>query len=153
MKASKTLNRPDAFIIIERHSQLYIIFKEIDEHRHDDRSIAYEQIRMTLLTALAKRLGFKGIYFVRTNSAERKEIDRKQQDGMIDLIKKIMETCPEGVHAWYIDFPPNHHHVTASLERVTFDGADEATGEDGEDWRKPIFNSVLPINTGCQAGL
>ena len=59
--------RPDALIIFEHHSQLYIIFKEIDEHRHDDRSITYEQIRMTLLTALAKRLGFKGIYFVRTN--------------------------------------------------------------------------------------
>ena len=96
---------------------------------------------------------FQKILPTQTNSAERKEVDRVQQDGMIGLIKTIMTTCQEGVHAWYIDFPPNHNHVTASLERVTFDGADEATGEDGEDWRKPIFNSVEPFNTGCQAGL
>ena len=144
-------SRPDGFIIFEYKGKMYIIFKEIDEHRHDDRSIAYEQVRITMLTVLAKRLGFEGIYFVRMNTAERKEIDPSQQKGVAGLLWKIQLAPQLGVHAWYVDFPINHHHVLASQERVLFEGADVATGN--EDSMKPIFNSVKTLITGCQCGI
>lgn len=36
-----------------------IPFEEVDEHRHDDRSVVYEQVRMALLSTMAKSLAAK----------------------------------------------------------------------------------------------
>jgi len=156
-KIKGTKSRPDAFSVWEYEGKFYIIFKEIDEHRHDDRSIVYEQVRMTLLSVLAKRLGFAGIYFVRTNSAERKEIDAAQQAGVAKLLWSIIKNPQNGVHAWYVDFPIDHHHFLASKGRtITIEDEDEADlamGEEGEDPMKDLFNSVTAINTGCEAGV
>jgi len=154
-KIEDTDSRPDAFIVWEHEGKYYIIFKEIDEHRHDDRSIVYEQTRMTMLAILAKKLGFVGIYFVRTNTAERKEIDQVQQAGVAKLLKSIRNERQVGVHVRYVDFPFNHHHYVASVARHIDEDEDEvdlATGEEGEHHMLPLFDSVDEVFTGCEAG-
>ena len=156
-KIEKSKSRPDAFIVWKYEGKSYIIFKEIDEHRHDDRSIVYEQTRMTMLVVLAKELGFDGIYFVRTNSAERKDIDPIQQAGVAKLLWSIKNEPQDGVHVRYVDFPINHHHFLASVARwidedVDQDEVDLATGETGEHHMLPLFNSVDEFNTSCEAG-
>jgi len=154
-KIENSDSRPDAFIVWKYEGKYYIIFKEIDEHRHDDRSIVYEQYRMTMLAILAKELEFEGIYFVRTNSAERKVIDPLQQAGVSKLLWSIMKDPQDGVHARYVDFPNNHHHYLASVARRIDEDEDEvdlATGAEGEHHMLPLFNSVDEVNTGCEAG-
>jgi len=155
-KIENSDSRPDAFIVWEYDGKFYIIFKEIDEHRHDDRSIVYEQTRMTKLAVLAKKLGFVGIYFVRTNSAERKDIDPIQQAGVAKLLWSIKDEPQDGVHVRYVDFPSNHHHYVASVARRIDEDEDEvdlATGEEGEHHMLPLFDSVDKVFTGCEAGV
>ena len=111
---------------------------------------------MTLLAVLAKKLGFTGIYFVRTNSAERKRVDQKQQAGVAKLLKSIMDEPQDGVHVRYVDFPFNHHHFVASVARKIDEDEDEvvlATGEEGEHHMLSLFNSVDDYYTGCEAGM
>ena len=82
--------RPDGWICIFCSDDFsMVIFLEWDEHRHEAEETHTEQIRMTKLIKYAKKNGYQGITFVRPNSAERKEIDRRQQDKFAELINKI----------------------------------------------------------------
>jgi len=126
----------------------YLLYLEVDEHRHDDRTIEDEQKRMTYLVGLGVKLGCKGVYILRMNIAERKDIDRTQQCVVAGLIKKILYADrPVGTHAWYVDFPKDHHHVCASQRREVF-----AETENRESWETPMFNRVHTVESGVEAG-
>jgi len=82
------------------------------------------------------------------NIAERKDIDRTQQEVVAGLIKKILYTDrPAGTHAWYVDFPKDHHHVCASQRREIF-----ATVENRESWETQMFNKVYTVDSGVEVG-
>jgi len=141
-------SRPDGVIQVRLNGELYLLYLEVDEHRHDDRAIEDEQKRMTYLVGLGVKLGCKGVYILRMNIAERKDIDRTQQDAVAGLIKKILYVDrPVGTHAWYVDFPKDHHHVCASQRREVF-----ASVENRESWETPMFNKVHTVESGVEAG-
>ena len=124
-----------------------VIFLEWDEHRHEAEVTHTEQIRMTKLIKYAKKNGYQGITFVRPNSAERKEIDRRQQDKFAELINKIKKDKQWGVYIWYLDYPGGHRHVAASIQRKV--GTEHG---DAEEWMSPIFDDVHEEFSGCEAG-
>ena len=145
---NESKSRPDGVIQVEVDGEKYLLYLEVDEHRHDDRAIEDEQKRMTYLVGLGVKLGCKGVYILRMNIAERKDIDRTQQGVVADLIKKILYTDrPVGAHAWYVDFPKDHHHVCASKRREVL-----AMAVNRESWETPMFNKVHTVESGVEAG-
>ena len=147
-------SRPDGFKVFFNSGKCYAIIFEIDEHRHDAYTRAKEQIRMNKLVMTLKEQDVNNIYFLRVNVAERYLPDERQQTRIYELLDEFIDNPVDGVSAKYLDFPKDHHHYLASMNRVENAFSSPMAKGNEEDWIETwLFDQVEEADSsGVYAG-
>ena len=159
--ALKGINmRPDGLVILYYNNGLTIAYGvEIEESRHDQTKVTYQQKRAFTYWTELKRLGVDGFRLYMVNVADRKDNNPNQVSAVANMLKEAF-TQPDlhkgGLRKTYVDFPQSHFHLEASKARVIKGSNDPwpTTAEQTADEKYHFYVDVTIVNNeGVPTGI